>query len=217
MDAAGDLPQVVERADQPVGDPGQLRPQLGQLGGHAASAARRSSTSDTSRCWMPSCRSRSMRRRAWSAAATIRARDAASSARFCLQRARHRVEAALEHADLADAALRQTRAEVTAGEPAGHRRHAADRLHDRPRQVAGEQDDEERSIPLARLPPRRSRGGPLRRGTLLAAAATPCSVADEACRTRRGSRRCAACLPRSPLAVRAAGGSRRAVSTRGTE
>ena len=42
-------------------------------------ATRRSSAIDTSRCWAPSCRSRSSLRRAASAAATIRVRDARSS------------------------------------------------------------------------------------------------------------------------------------------
>jgi hypothetical protein len=46
-----------------------------------ASASRSCRPSATSRCWAPSCRSRSTRRRASSAAATIRAREAISSAR----------------------------------------------------------------------------------------------------------------------------------------
>ena len=45
----------------------------------SACAMRSSSASETSRCWAPSCRSRSIWRRVWSPAATIRARDAASS------------------------------------------------------------------------------------------------------------------------------------------
>ena len=49
-------------------------------GGSAACAARSCRPSETSRCWAPSCRSRSIRRRAWSPTATIRAREAVSSA-----------------------------------------------------------------------------------------------------------------------------------------
>jgi len=45
-------------------------------GGTSASAVRAASASETSRCWVPSCRSRSIRRRAWSEAATIRRREA---------------------------------------------------------------------------------------------------------------------------------------------
>ncbi len=51
-------------------------------GGTVACAARTSNPSETSRCWMPSCRSRSIRLRVSSAAATIRAREAISSARL---------------------------------------------------------------------------------------------------------------------------------------
>jgi len=50
-------------------------------GGTAAFAARSCSASVTSGPWAPSCRSCSIRRRVWSAAATIRARDAVTSAR----------------------------------------------------------------------------------------------------------------------------------------
>ena len=49
-------------------------------GGTAVWAARSSSPSETSRCWAPSWRSRSICRRASSAAATTRVRDAARSA-----------------------------------------------------------------------------------------------------------------------------------------
>ena len=48
-------------------------------GGVIAAAPRTSSPSETSRCWAPSCRSRSIRRRTSSAAATIRAREASTS------------------------------------------------------------------------------------------------------------------------------------------
>ena len=71
-----------------------------------------------------------------------------------LQRAGHGVEAALQHPDLADAALGHARPEVAAGEPAGHGGRPADRLHDRPGQVAGEQGDEQ-DRPAETDPPRR--------------------------------------------------------------
>ena len=64
VDAPGQLPQLVQRGDQPVDGLVQLGVQVRRPGGTAASAVRSSSTSDTSRCWMPSCMSRSMRRRA---------------------------------------------------------------------------------------------------------------------------------------------------------
>ena len=48
----------------------------------AARAARKNSARETSRCWAPSCMSRSIRLRASSAAATIRAREVISSARL---------------------------------------------------------------------------------------------------------------------------------------
>jgi hypothetical protein len=51
-------------------------------GGTAACEARSSSASETSRCCAPSCRSRSIRRRVASAVATIRAREASTSARL---------------------------------------------------------------------------------------------------------------------------------------
>jgi hypothetical protein len=53
----------------------------GCVSGTLVCALRTSSASETSRCWVPSCRSRSMRRRMSSVAATMRARDAVRSAR----------------------------------------------------------------------------------------------------------------------------------------
>ena len=52
-----------------------------ESGSRLDSRSRRLSASETSRCWAPSWRSRSMRRRAASAVSTIRARDAASCSR----------------------------------------------------------------------------------------------------------------------------------------
>ena len=60
-----------------------------------------------------------------------------------LQRARHRVEAASQHADLAGTAPAQPRAEVSGGDPAGHGRGPSQRSHDRRGEVAGEQADEQ--------------------------------------------------------------------------
>jgi len=52
----------------------------GSSAGTVAWAIRSSKLSATRRCWVPSCRSRSMRRRVASAATTIRAREAVSAA-----------------------------------------------------------------------------------------------------------------------------------------
>src|SRR5215469_14799393 len=79
VQAAGDLAQVVQDAVQPGGYVVQL---LGYFAGPglATRAARRSRARETRRCWAPSCRSRSMRRRVASAVATIRAREAVRAA-----------------------------------------------------------------------------------------------------------------------------------------
>ena len=64
MDAAGELAQLLERVLELVA--GAVEQLLGALGVVAAAticARRRSSASETSRCWAPSCRSRSRRRR----------------------------------------------------------------------------------------------------------------------------------------------------------
>jgi hypothetical protein len=82
VDAARQLPQVLQRPVRPSATLASCALSSGSSGGTAAWAARRSSTSDTSRCWVPSWRSRSIRRRAWSAAATTRVREAASSSRL---------------------------------------------------------------------------------------------------------------------------------------
>ena len=81
VDAAGKLAQLVQRAGRlgrPASPAGPPARRTRAVAPPAPRAARRAS--ETSRCWAPSCRSRSMRRRAWSAAATIRAREAVSSA-----------------------------------------------------------------------------------------------------------------------------------------
>jgi hypothetical protein len=80
VDAAGELAQLRQRL-------GQLRAR--ELTSSSASAGSRRisrwmsescSASVTSRCWAPSCRLRSMRRRSASAAVTMRSREACSSA-----------------------------------------------------------------------------------------------------------------------------------------
>ena len=82
MNPVGDLPQLVEHARQPVGNCDNAPSSSPSCAGTVACAMRSSSPSETSRCWMPSCRSRSIRLRVSSAAATIRAREAISSARL---------------------------------------------------------------------------------------------------------------------------------------
>ena len=76
VDPAGELAQFGERGAQLA-----LRPRRGVRLGSSSSSARSSRSaneSTTSRCWAPSCRSRSSRRRALSPASTVRARDARS-------------------------------------------------------------------------------------------------------------------------------------------
>ena len=63
--------------------PSRVRRRLARIGRSWCWAWRRARPIDTSRCWAPSCRSRSIRRRSSSAAAAIRARDASTSARSC--------------------------------------------------------------------------------------------------------------------------------------
>jgi hypothetical protein len=79
VDAARELAQLLDRPVQLVGDPADLPLQLGQLRGHGGLGQ---AQLEAERDWVPSCRSRSIRRRASSAAATIRARDAVSWARL---------------------------------------------------------------------------------------------------------------------------------------
>ena len=89
VDAVGDLPHLVKHAFPPGSAMrASLPSSSASPGGTVARTARTSactvrtsSTSETSCCWVPSCRSRSIRRRDSSAAATIRAREAISSAR----------------------------------------------------------------------------------------------------------------------------------------
>ena len=90
---AASRPYSVERGrEQPAGERAQLarappsaraRPSSSSAPAPQTSRPRRraacSSSSDTSRCCTPSCRSRSKRRRAVSSAATMRARDARTS------------------------------------------------------------------------------------------------------------------------------------------
>ena len=78
VDAARGLAQLLQRASGLADGAVELGSQ--SAGGAASCAARRRKAREISRCWVPSCRSRSIRRRAWSAAATIRERDAVSSA-----------------------------------------------------------------------------------------------------------------------------------------
>jgi hypothetical protein len=82
MDAVRDLPQLAQGGKQAVGQQRQLTPDLARGPGVIFWIILAFSASATRRCWMPSCRSRSSRRRVSSAAATIRARDADSSARL---------------------------------------------------------------------------------------------------------------------------------------
>ena len=87
MDAARQLAQLLERARQLLLRAGEQL--LGRRPGPSRSlpwASRIVSESATSRCWAPSCRLRSSRRRSAVPASTIRARDARSSstrARSC--------------------------------------------------------------------------------------------------------------------------------------
>ena len=60
-----------------------------------------------------------------------------------LERARHRVERALERSDLADVVLGHARAQIAAGELVGHLGGSAERPDDDPRQIAREDDDQE--------------------------------------------------------------------------
>jgi hypothetical protein len=78
-----ELLQLLKRLSEALGDPRQLPPQLAELAGRGR-LGDALSASDTSRCWIPSCRSRSIRRLVSSAALTIRALEAASSSRACV-------------------------------------------------------------------------------------------------------------------------------------
>ena len=82
MDSECDLPQLVEDLVSPSPIWDRSSRCLANSFGAFACAARTSSASETSRCCAPSCRSRSIRRRVASAVATIRAREASSSARL---------------------------------------------------------------------------------------------------------------------------------------
>ena len=75
MDAAREVAQLLQRERRPPRPPGAPAPppRARRLGARF-SAMRRVSASATRRCWAPSCRSRSMRRRSASAAAMIRER-----------------------------------------------------------------------------------------------------------------------------------------------
>ena len=64
MDPVGQLPQVLHGTRQAVGDRASCALSSGSSSATVASAVRTSSASDTSRCCVPSCRSRSIRRRA---------------------------------------------------------------------------------------------------------------------------------------------------------
>ncbi len=74
---AGWMPSAISRSSSiaPVATVTARSSCAPSSGGAAACAVRSCSTSETNRCWAPSCRSRSMRRRVWSAVATIRARE----------------------------------------------------------------------------------------------------------------------------------------------
>ena len=81
MDAARELAQLLQRVSQLVA---RRRPRAAppgrDRGGCPSWIIRSCSDSATSRCWAPSCRSRSSRRRSASPAATMRWRDACTSA-----------------------------------------------------------------------------------------------------------------------------------------
>ena len=77
-----DLAQIVQRAGRHGGGAVEFRAELAELGRHRGPLPRAAAAPGvTSGPWAPSCRSCSIRRRAWSAAATIRARNAVTSAR----------------------------------------------------------------------------------------------------------------------------------------
>jgi len=74
-----EIPQVVDHAHELRGDAGDLGTELGRPEGGSA-AERSLERQRHERCCAPSCRSRSIRRRTSSEAATIRAREVISSA-----------------------------------------------------------------------------------------------------------------------------------------
>jgi hypothetical protein len=79
--AAGKLSQVFQDVGEALAHAGQLLVGVVQVGGSIVCATRTASARDTSRSGTPSWRLRSKRRRVSSLAATMRARDAARSAR----------------------------------------------------------------------------------------------------------------------------------------
>jgi hypothetical protein len=81
MDAAGDLAQLVERGRHLARRVGQLFPKRGLSRRGIGRRCEQLQGDGDEVLLRPSCRSRSMRRRASSAAATMRAREALSSAR----------------------------------------------------------------------------------------------------------------------------------------
>jgi hypothetical protein len=143
VDAARQLAQLLKGAGQAVGDPGQLRPELGPLGRHGRLGGAEVQHQrdqpllgavvqvalDPPACLVTGGHDPCPRGGQLLAA--------------LLQGAGHGVEAALKDPDLPDAALGRAHREVAGREPVGHGRRPADRLHDGPGQVAGEQGDEQ--------------------------------------------------------------------------
>ncbi len=135
----------VQGTGQAAGDLGKLRPQLTVVrAAPRPRSVRRSNTNDTSRCWMPSCRSRSI-----GAAGLVTGRDESACARpqshvrLCSSdpamvlklRCRTPISA------MPRSGIRTLRSPPC--EPAGHGSGLSDRPDDRPRQIAREQHDQQ--------------------------------------------------------------------------
>ncbi len=154
MDAARQLPQLLQRAGQAVGDPGQLRPEFGLLGRHRRLGGPQVQHQRDQPLLGTVVQVAFDPPPGLVAGGHDPRPGGGQLLAALLQGAGHGVEAALQHPDLADAALRHARSEVAAGEPVGHGGRPADRLHDGPGQVAGEHGDEQ-DRPAKADPPRR--------------------------------------------------------------
>jgi hypothetical protein len=132
VDAARQLPQLLQGAGEAVGHPGQLGPQLGPLGRHRRLGGPQ----------IKHQRDQPLLGAIVQVALDPPARLVAGGhdagpggsqlLAALLKGAGHGVEAALQHPDLADALLGRARPEVAGRQPVGHGRRAADRLHDGP-------------------------------------------------------------------------------------
>ena len=165
VDAAGGLPELVQRGGQTLRHPAEPGPQPGQVVGR-----RRSVAQVEHQRHQPLLRAVVQVALDPPAFAVAGGDDPGPGGGQLLavlaQRAGHRVEAVCQRPDLVSAAFRHPGTQVPAGEPARHGRRPADRSNDALRQVAREQDDERHRPDQAadarerRMPTGGARGAP---------------------------------------------------------